>query len=142
MDLQTLKLLADYNEKTDQKLNAIIAGLSNEQWMREFGGFFKSIKSMCNHIYICDFNWLMRFSPLRQFNYIDAMINNFVNEIIHDDLNEEIEYTDSHGNMHKKNFGGLVLHMFNHQTHHRGMISICLEEMGIANNCSNPTDLV
>ena len=48
-----------------------------------------------------------------------------------------LTYMDSRGDEYKKNFGGLIIHMFNHQTHHRGMISIYLEELGIANDFSN-----
>ena len=32
-------------------------------------GYFNSIKLMCNHVYIGDFNWLQRFSRLRSFDY-------------------------------------------------------------------------
>ena len=61
----------------------------------------------------------------------------FVNEIAPEDLDRYLEYVDSHGRAYKRVFGGLVLHVFNHQTHHRGMISIYLENMGIANDYSN-----
>ena len=166
MDLQSIKLLARYNVRTNIDMNKIISELSNEQWEKQFNGYFNSIKSMCNHIYIGDFNWLKRFSNLRQFKYIrngkfdqtqrfdemvlgsiqdyqekrgklDVSINGFVNELNRDDLEKDLEYIDSHGKEYKRNFGGLILHMFNHETHHRGMISIYLEEIGIANDYSN-----
>ena len=75
-------------------------------------------------------------------NKIDNIINIFVNEVKIEDIEKELKFTDSHGKEHKKNFGGLVLHMFNHETHHKGMISIYLEEMGIANNYSNLMEIL
>ena len=32
---------------------------------------------------------------------------------------------------------GLLIHLFNHQTHHRGMISLYLEMLGKENNYNN-----
>jgi uncharacterized damage-inducible protein DinB len=171
MDIRTLKLFAEYNRKTNSDMNAIIQKLQAHQWNQEFKGYFNSIKSLCNHIYIADFNWLKRFSRLRKFSYIDnplfkqelnygssvfesieeyldkrkvldAHIIEFVNGIAQDDLDKYLEYTDAHGKAHRRVFGGLVLHCFNHQTHHRGMISIYLEDMGISNDYSNLANMV
>ena len=171
MDIRTLKLFAEYNRKTNSDMDAIIRKLQAHQWNQEFKGYFSSIKSLCNHIYLADFNWLKRFSKLRKFSYIDnslfnqelgfgsvvfetieeyldkrkvldAQIIEFVNGIAHDDLDKYLEYTDSHGKAHRRLFGGLVLHCFNHQTHHRGMISIYLENMGISNDYSNLVNMV
>jgi uncharacterized damage-inducible protein DinB len=58
MYLQSIKLFARYNERTNIEMNKIISELSHAQWEKQFNGYFNSIKSMCNHIYICDFNWL------------------------------------------------------------------------------------
>ena len=171
MDLQSIKLFARYNERTNIEMNKIISDLSNAQWEKQFNGYFNSIKTMCNHIYIGDFNWLKRFSNLRPFKYIrngifnqrigfdevafesiqdykdkrcklDVSINEFVNELKLEDLEKDLKYIDSHGKEYKRNFSGLILHMFNHETHHMGMISIYLEEMEIANDYSNLMDIL
>jgi uncharacterized damage-inducible protein DinB len=166
MDHQTIKLFSEYNRKTNQAMNSIIRTLDPSQWSHIFGGFFNSIQSLCNHIYIGDYNWLKRFSRLREFRYIknaffsgeikfgttvlntvaeyeikrkelDDYIDLFIHEINPGDLFELLTYTDSHGVEYKRLFSGLVLHMFNHQTHHRGMISIYLEELGKSNDFSD-----
>lgn len=167
MDLKTLRLLAKYNAQTNEKMNKHISGLTAEMWEKEFGGFFSSIKSLCNHIYISDFNWLKRFSGLRRFNFAEdgvfketirfdeiclrtieeyltkrkeidqKYISKFIEELTEDDLEKNLVYKDSHGIDNNKNFGNLVLHMFNHETHHRGMISLYLEELKIKNDYSN-----
>jgi uncharacterized damage-inducible protein DinB len=171
MDFRALKIFAEYNRKANSDMNAIIQNLSANQWNQEFKGFFNSIKSLCNHIYLADFNWLKRFSKLRKFSYIhnslfnqelhfgsvvfdaieeylikrkalDAQLIEFINEIAQEDLDEYLEYTDSQGKVHRRLFGGLILHCFNHQTHHRGMISIYLENMDINNDYSNLANMV
>lgn len=171
MDTMTLQFLAHYNSITNQKMNSFIAGLSDDQWNRKFGGYFSSVRSLCNHLYITDFNWLKRFSNLRPFEYIrddffkrnikfgthaflvkddylamrieiDARISQFTGELREEDLRKMLQYTDSHGIEHNQEFGLTVLHFFNHQTHHRGMISIYLEEMSIPNDYSNIMDII
>ncbi len=70
MDTQTVSLYADYNEKVNMEMNSLIMKLTEDQWNMEFNGYFKSIHSLCSHLYIGDFNWLKRFSKLRDFIYI------------------------------------------------------------------------
>jgi len=171
MDIQTVKLLAKYNAETNAQMNALVSGISNDQWETKFHGYFDSIKLMCNHVYIGDFNWLKRFSKLKPFDYakdpifakdikfsetafgsvaeyialrkeMDNLIVRFADEVAASDFEKDLAYVDSHGTKYEKNFGGLILHVFNHQTHHRGMISLYLEEMGIANDYSNLNGLL
>lgn len=166
MDIRTMKLFAEYNRRTNTVMNEIIGKIGGEQWNKEFSGYFRSVRSLCNHIYICDFNWLKRFGKLRDFTYIrdtfferampfdsmaledtgdyiakrremDERIIDFSSEITDDDIRKTLTYTDSHGKEYGRVFGGLILHFFNHQTHHRGMISIYLEHMGIDNSYSD-----
>jgi len=171
MDTQACKLLAEYNRNANSQMNLLIGKLDDSQWSRDFGGYFKSIKELCNHIYLADFNWLKRFSQLRGFDFIkdslfdrdlvfgtnplseisdylqqreklDDKLIQFTNELRGDDLDKPLAYLDSRGKGFTKNFGGLVLHVFNHQTHHRGMVSVYLDIMSIHNDFSNVASIV
>lgn len=171
MDTQTAKLLAKYNAETNSQMNKIISGISSDQWEKKFNGYFNSIKLMCNHVYIGDFNWLQRFSRLRSFDYakdpvfakqikfsevvfgnvgeylamrkeIDNLMIRFADEVSAPDFEKNLAYVDSEGTKYERNFGNLILHVFNHETHHRGMISLYLEEMGMANDYSNMSNLL
>jgi uncharacterized damage-inducible protein DinB len=42
----------------------------------------------------------------------------------------------------EKDFGGLVLHVFNHQTHHRGQMSLYLDILGKKNDFSGIAPLI
>ena len=167
MQRDTFILWAKYNKAANEKMDAIIKTLSPEEWEKNLGGYFKSVRGLCSHLYICDFNWLKRFSKLRKFNIfdeaffnrdpypfseilfadmkeyltgrpvLDEKISAFANELKDEDLSTLLKYTDSHGNPLEKIFGGLVMHSFNHSTHHRGVISLCLEMLGRDNDFSS-----
>jgi len=164
MQKDILVLFAKYNKVANQKMNEVIKTLSKEEWEKNLGGFFKSVRGLCSHLYICDFNWLKRYSRLREFDVfkeafftrepysfkellfadmneyltnrslLDDKIIAFINEINDKDLDANLKYSDSEGNLYERNFDGLVMHSFNHDTHHRGMISLCLEMLGREND--------
>ena len=171
MDIKTCKLLARYNQMANQKMDGIIRNLSNAQWNQEFTGYFKTIKQLCRHIYTGDYIWLKRFGQFREFQFIkdslfdqnlnysskpfvdiadyiskreemDKKLIMFTGEIAEDDLEKIISFANTKGEMVSKNVGGSILHIFNHQTHHRGMVSIYLEMMGIDNDFSGLLPLV
>ncbi len=73
---------------------------------------------------------------------LDEYIGQFAAEIRREDLKRALRYRNIKGQESERSFGGLVLHMFNHQTHHRGMISVYLDEMKISNDFSNLANMV
>ncbi len=130
-------LFAKYNKVVNQKMNEVIKNLSKEEWEKNLGGFFSSVRGLCSHLYICDFNWLKRFSHLKEFDVfkealfarepysfkevlfadmaeyltnrplLDERIIAFINEINEKDINSFLKYADSEGNTYERNFGGL-----------------------------------
>ncbi|HUJ18716.1 MAG TPA: DinB family protein [Nitrospirota bacterium] len=171
MDIKTCKLLARYNQTANQKMDGIIRNLSSAQWNQEFAGYFKTIGQLCSHIYISDYNWLKRFGQFRAFQYIkdplfdqnlnygskpfddissyiskreelDKKLITLADELAESDLGEIISFANTKGERVSKNVGGSILHIFNHQTHHRGMISLYLDLMGIDNDFSSLLPLV
>jgi len=167
MQKDSLLLWAKYNKAVNEKMDGVLKTLSQDEWDKNLGGFFKSIRGVCSHLYICDFNWLMRFSKLRDFTvFKEALFNRepysfkevlfddkneyfakrpllddkilaFVQELKDNDLSALLKYSDSRGNPFEKIFGGLVMQSFNHDTHHRGMISLYLELLGKDNDFSS-----
>jgi uncharacterized damage-inducible protein DinB len=167
MQKDTFVLWARYNKAVNEKMDAIIKTLSPAEWDKNLGGYFKSVRGVCSHLYICDFNWLKRFSLLRDFaifkdaffsrepfsfsevlfadtgDYLakrpalDDKILAFANELADGDLDKPLKYSDSRGNAYEKIFGGLVMQSFNHDTSHRGMISLYLEMLGRENDFSS-----
>lgn len=62
---------------------------------------------------------------------LDKIIINWCKHIDSQDLEQNLQYTDTKGNPYHKNLGQLVHHFFNHQTHHRGQVSTLLSQQGI-----------
>ena len=163
--MKHFELLAHYNKNANDLMNKIITSLTEEQWNKQFGGFFTSIHENCAHIYMWDYNWFKRYTALPKFNgfadgffsrpsytemtfsniteYInkrielDNIIIDFINNVTEADLETTLHYINSKRIETEKRMDGLLIHIFNHQTHHRGMISIYLEMLGINNDYSN-----
>jgi uncharacterized damage-inducible protein DinB len=159
------ELLALFNKEANSLMNNVIKNITEEEWNREFSGFYKSIHEICSHIYISDYNWLKRYKLVRRFtcldeyfdkNYgfteiiftgigeyinmrieLDKKITGFIGEITENDLESVLKYSNSKGLQFEKRMDGLLIHLFNHETHHRAMISIYLEMLGKANDYNN-----
>jgi uncharacterized damage-inducible protein DinB len=154
------KLLVKYNRETNQDMNNIIRTLTDEEWNRQFSGYYKSVHELCSHIFIWDYIWLKRlktagnFSSLddsyfkREYDYrellfetideyaakraeLDGILTDFVNEVTADDLTKEARWTGAGERVEI-----ILIHLSNHQTHHRGMISLYLESLGRENDYS------
>ena len=67
----------------------------------------------------------------------DNRIINFIDEITTNDLDKKIEFTTHIGKKFKLRMDEFILSLFNHQTHHRGMISLYLDMLGKENDFSN-----
>ncbi|WP_220779835.1 DinB family protein [Shewanella sairae] len=53
------------------------------------------------------------------------------NEANESDFNAPLAYSNTQGVVSKRDFGELVSHLFNHQTHHRGQLSTLLSQINI-----------
>lgn len=166
MTTDTVRLMAAYNAYADRGMGDALAKLDAETWTKDFGGFFGSIKALCDHIYRADLAWLGRFSALRPFKAtknplvatplprdveafstaaeyvakqaeLDTLISAFAAELSDEDLAADLGFKNRAGEAQAKNFGGLWLHLFNHATHHRGAVAIYLDIAGIENDFSN-----
>ncbi|GHV93833.1 hypothetical protein AGMMS50293_01530 [Spirochaetia bacterium] len=166
MQKEIITLFTKYNKSVNEAMNDIIKTLSPEEWEKPLDGFFPSVRSQCSHLYICDFNWLKRFRNFRPFsslndssfdqNYsfkdtlfadmdeyldkrpeLDGRMMSFSAEITDADLAGTLKYTDSHGKVYERNFGGCVMQSLNHGAHHRGGISVYLDMLGKENDFSS-----
>lgn len=62
---------------------------------------------------------------------LDEVICNFILELKEEDLEGNIIYNNTKGDLFNKNFSLVLHHFFNHQTHHRGQITTLLNQNGI-----------
>lgn len=62
---------------------------------------------------------------------LDEMIVAWCEEIEAADLDHVLMYLNMKGETANKNFASLMLHFFNHQTHHRGQATTLLSQQGL-----------
>ena len=62
---------------------------------------------------------------------LDGIIAAFAAELKPEDLDVVFEYRSMKGAAFRKHFGSVLLHVFNHQTHHRGQTTTLLSHAGI-----------
>lgn len=65
-----------------------------------------------------------------QRTWLDRLIINWIAELSESDLDFVLSYHDIKGAPANKRYSSLVLHFFNHQTHHRGQVSTLLSQAG------------
>lgn len=155
-----VKKMAEYNQWMNQKLFDLCQGLPAETLNENRGAFFGSISGTLNHLLVADTIWLKRFaengisglaamektprpdaldailfadfSELKQRREeIDQLVVEFANQIRDEDLQKTIHYKNFKGIAASKTFFSLLMHLFNHQTHHRGQITTLLSQLGI-----------
>jgi len=142
--------LARYNLWATQRLLTAIEPLSDEDYRRDVGLFFKSIHGTLNHLLVGEhLLWYARFaqgaSPLLQ---LDAEIEpdrerlgkvllggaaNWEPQIVAwpaERFDGHLDYKTMKGVPQSLPFAATLAHVFNHGTHHRGQISAALTALG------------
>lgn len=61
---------------------------------------------------------------------LDALIQRFVAALNESDLSRTLDYRNTQGVPARRELAGLLLHFFNHQTHHRGQATTLLTQAG------------
>lgn len=62
---------------------------------------------------------------------LDGFITGLAAELTSAHLDAPLTYRNTRGIEYRKHFGSVLLHFFNHQTHHRGQASTLLTQAGI-----------
>lgn len=68
---------------------------------------------------------------------LDGYFSELAQALGEEDFARTLDYKNFHGVPQQKRAGVMLLHVFNHQTHHRGEVTLLLDEMGVDNDYSN-----
>lgn len=134
-------LFANYNAWANRWIFDAAAGLSDEDYRRDCGVFFKSMHGTLNHILVADQIWMRRFTgqgealtrldaivhtslvDLRQArDAMDERIRNWIAGLDEEQLAGTFVYTpitEPEASITEA-LAPALAHFFNHQTHHRG----------------------
>lgn len=151
-----VRLMAAYNTEMNRRLYAATANLTDGERRADRGAFWKSIHGSLVHLYWGDCQWMSRFDgwakpevPIKQsvtmietFDELctrrikaDADIENWAGRVDGAWLAENLVwFSGAAGREMRRAKGKLLVHFFNHQTHHRGqvhaMLTACGQETG------------
>lgn len=146
------KRFSRYNRWQNERVYAAAAGLPDGTRKRNMGAFFKSIHATLNHLLVADYLWLSRMDgqPCAVRALDEELYGDF------DELRKQREFTDDRldrvvaaltpevlaGTMTYRRLSGgqdevsmpvaqVFMHLFNHQTHHRGQVTTLLMQCGV-----------
>lgn len=67
----------------------------------------------------------------KQRTWLDRQVVNWIAQLSEGDLDFILSYQNTKGIPANKRYSSLLLHFFNHQTHHRGQVSTLLSQAGV-----------
>lgn len=143
-------LMAEYNTWANTRLYRMAAALTDEQYRRDVGAYFRSLHGTLNHLLTADRIWLWRLtgtgvSPTRldaiQHEDLaeltearrkeDERLSSFVSSRTDAQFEDSVEYRMMNGSTQKQKLREVLAHLFNHQTHHRGQAHGILTALGV-----------
>ena len=144
MSLENFRQLADYNHWANRRLYGAALAMPDEAYRRRTGVFFGSLHGTLNHLLLTDRVWLKRLTGegehpnrldailfedlkdlLRARLAEDARLKRVISGFSEADLGEVVSYQTMSGQPQRQMLQDILLHLFNHQTHHRGQAHAC-----------------
>jgi len=147
-----VRQMADYNAEMNRRLYAAAARLTDPERKADRGAFWKSIHGTLTHILWGDTQWMSRFddwpkpaAAIKQSSALiedfetlrsqrvkaDADIQTWAGRIDDAWLAEDLVWFSGAAQTEmRRRKGPLVVHFFNHQTHHRGQAHALLTACG------------
>ena len=147
-----LRTMATYNSEMNRRIYGAAARLSDEERKRERGAFWGSIHGTLNHILWGDLAWMSRFDGWDKLAHgikqsgglhedffalqnaraeADCRISDWAGRVKPDWLSGDLTWHSAVlGKEISKPVSLLVVHFFNHQTHHRGQVHAMLTAAG------------
>jgi uncharacterized damage-inducible protein DinB len=147
---QHFAMMAAYNQWANQRVYDAAAELSEEEYNRDMGAFFRSMCGTLNHVLTGDRIWLKRFTgegdAPNQLDTIlfpafgalriarqaeDKRIIDWISSLSEETLAGRFTYvTVTDMRTVSQRFAPALSHFFNHQTHHRGQAHMILTALG------------
>lgn len=142
MNSKYLEQLLDYHYWSQERVFHAVESLSAEQFTRELGNSFASVRDTLAHIHSAECAWYARWqnqSPpaLETFPDLESLrqasrkqevrMRELLERLGQDGVNNAMEYTSRlDGKQHKSLFWEMFQHLINHGTYHRGQVTMML----------------
>lgn len=153
-----LRGLIDYNYWARDRIFDAVATLTTEQYSRPMGNSFSSIRETLVHVYSAEWVWLSRWhgvsptaglsadqwpdlaSLVTSWRDLETKVRAVVEGVTDAGVDKVIDYKLLSGQPGQSPFSGMVQHVVNHGTYHRGQVTTMLRQMGLA--APKSTDLI
>jgi uncharacterized damage-inducible protein DinB len=148
MDLADLRTMLDYHYWARDRMLDALDALTPEQFTRDLGSSFKSIRDTVAHTYAAEWAWYMRWQgespktllPAEQFPDVAALraawtahetnVRGFVESLGDEGVGRVIDYTLLNGSPGSTPIWQMVQHVVNHASYHRGQVTTMLRQIG------------
>jgi uncharacterized damage-inducible protein DinB len=148
MNQTDMLLLYEYNAWADRRVLEAASALTPEQYNKQMGSSFSSVRDTLSHIYGVEWLWLERFqgrSPsaipddaayaditkLKQsWERFEPTLLTFVRGLSQEKLDTVFEYKTMKFGIYRNPLWQSMQHLVNHGTYHRGQITTMLRQLG------------
>jgi uncharacterized damage-inducible protein DinB len=149
MTLDDLKTLLDFHYWALDRVFTAAARLTPEQFTRDMGSSFKSVRDTLAHLYSAEWAWYQRWHgtsptamlPFDQFPDVRALrdtwsshesnMRAFMDTLTEADITRVIEYRTLTGAAGSSPIWQMVQHVVNHGSYHRGQLTTMFRQLGV-----------
>jgi uncharacterized damage-inducible protein DinB len=148
MDLTTIRELYGYNRWANRRCLEAASKVSREDFTKEIGGSFASLRGTLGHLYGAEWIWLERWrgtSPSSlpfaldfpdvetirsRWTEVERGQREFLDRLDPARLGDPLTYTNLQGETWTYPLWRILAHVANHSTYHRGQIATLLRQLG------------
>jgi uncharacterized damage-inducible protein DinB len=148
MTFNDLQTLLEYHYWARDRLLDALEPLTAEQFTRDLGSSFKSVRDTVAHIYAAEWAWYERWHgrspkallPLDQFADVGAVraawqtheqkMRTYLQSLGEQGITQVIDYTLLSGQAGSTPFWQMLQHVVNHASYHRGQVTTMLRQLG------------
>lgn len=145
-----MRTLVDYHYWARDRLLEGVSVLAPEQFTRDMGSSFRSVRDTCAHTYAAEWAWYSRWqgtSPTallppdqfpdvpslqRQWTELETKLRMFLESLGEPGIHKVFEYTLINGQPGATVFWQMLQHVVNHASYHRGQVTTLLRQLGAA----------
>ena len=146
--LELLRLLFQYNQWADRRMVEACSALTNEQFTRDLGSSFRSVRDTLVHLYGAEWVWNERIegrspaslvagtgfpdlaSVRAKLEEMDNFYIEYVTRLTPQDLERVIHYKSFAGDEFSNPLWQTLHQLTNHASYHRGQIITLLRQLG------------
>jgi len=150
MNHQDVQLMFDYHYWARDRLLEAVEPLTPEQFTRDMGSSFGSVRNTLAHIYAAEWAWHSRWlgqSPTALLPFdmfpdlaairsawieLEGKMRAFLADLGEDGINRVFDYTLFSGHTGATVFWQMAQHVVNHASYHRGQVVTMMRQVGVA----------